>query len=285
MRTEDIEAALAEHGASIATCLFSGIHYYSGQYFDIERITAAAHARGCEVGFDLAHAAGNCDLRLHDWDVDFAVWCNYKYLNAGPGAIGGCFVHERHARDTLATRPRFAGWWGHRKSDRFEMRPEFITMEGAVGYQLSNPPVFQIAALRASLDLFDRARMERLRAKSLLLTALLEVLLDAHIGSETLTVITPRNPARRGCQLSLLFQLPIKAVHKRISAEGVICDMREPDVMRIAPAPLYNSFQDVRDFVLLLKAAVRAEAEARARAGAGDGDEAITDPPPKKQRT
>ena len=265
LRTEDIERVLAEQGSCIATVLFSGVQYYTGQLFDIPRITAAAHAAGAEVGFDLAHAAGNAELKLHDWNVDFGVWCNYKYINAGPGAIGGCFVHERHAGDTLETRPRFAGWWGHRKSDRFEMRPDFITMQGAVGYQLSNPPVFQIAALRASLDVFEEATMSRLRAKSVLLTALLEVLLAEAFNDSELTVITPADPAARGCQLSLLFKTPIKAVHERITAEGVICDMREPDVMRIAPAPLYNSFADVHSFVRLLRDAVSAEIASGAR--------------------
>jgi len=238
----------------------------------VAAITEAAHAAGAECGFDLAHAAGNIDLRLHDWNVDFAVWCNYKYLNSGPGAIGGCFVHERHRDDTLADRPRFAGWWGHQKGDRFEMKPEFVSSPGASGYQLSNPPVFQIAALRASLELFEEAGMARLRAKSLLLTGYLEALLDADAvldmagGAKHVSVITPREPAARGCQLSLLFKLPIGAVHKRISAEGVICDMREPDVMRIAPAPLFNTFGDVRAFVGLLRDAVQAEAAAAAKA-------------------
>ena len=165
----------------------------------------------------------------------------------------------------METRPRFAGWWGHRKSDRFEMRPEFITMQGAVGYQLSNPPVFQIAALRASLDVFEEATMSRLRAKSVLLTALLEVLLAEAFDDSELTVITPADPAARGCQLSLLFKTPIRAVHERITAEGVICDMREPDVMRIAPAPLYNSLVDVHSFVRLLRDAVSAETASGAR--------------------
>lgn len=243
--TEAIERLIDAEGHSIALILIGGVNYYSGQAFDMARITKAGQTKGCIVGFDLAHAAGNLLLQLHDWNVDFAAWCSYKYLNAGPGGIAGCYIHERHHRD--ATLPRFAGWWGHDKKTRFLMGPEFAPIESAEGWQLSNPPIFQLAALRASLDIFDEAGMPRLRAKSERLTAYMEFLLDRRLAGKV-EILTPRDPAARGCQLSLRVAGG-KAVHARLTAAGVVCDWREPDVIRVAPVPLYNSFMDVHRFV------------------------------------
>jgi kynureninase len=246
VRTEDIEAVLAREGGSIALVWLGGVNYYTGQAFDMARITQAGHAQGCVVGFDLAHAAGNLLLHLHDWDVDCAVWCSYKYLNAGPGSVAGCFVHERHAqRPDL---PRFAGWWGHNKTTRFEMPPDFDPIPGAEGWQVSNPPILQLAALRASMDIFDQVGMERLRAKSEQLTGYLESLLDQH-ALDGISLITPRDPQQRGAQLSLRIARNGKTLHERLTQANVLCDWREPDVMRVAPAPLYNTFMEVYTFV------------------------------------
>ena len=253
VRTEDIEAMIAERGEEIAVVMFSGIQYYTGQLFQMGRITKAAHAAGCKVGFDLAHAVGNAPLHLHDWGCDFACWCTYKYLNSGPGCIGGAFVHERHKDTPQEELPgRLVGWWGHRKSDRFEMNHEFIPSPGAQSFMHSNPPVLCCATLRASTEVFARAGMENLRQKSLLLTAYLEHLIDTRLGAEHVNIVTPRDPEQRGAQLSLVFTTDIVSVHEAISAQGVICDVRKPSVMRIAPTPLYNSFRDVYDFVELL---------------------------------
>lgn len=249
LRTEDIEAFLAAHGQEIALVLFSGVNYYSGQAFDMARITRAAHARGCVVGFDLAHAAGNLAPRLHEWGVDFAVWCSYKYLNAGPGAVAGCFVHENHAR--RFDLPRFAGWWGHDKATRFQMGPDFVPIEGAEGWQVSNPPILQMAALRASLDIFDAAGIERLRGKSVHLTGYLEFLLR-RFNDPRLEIITPSQPEERGAQLSIRIAGDGKAIFEALLARGVICDWRNPGVIRVAPVPLYNTFSDVFRFSQLL---------------------------------
>lgn len=246
--TEAIERLLDSEGQSIALVLMGGVNYYSGQAFDMARITNAGHAKGCVVGFDLAHAAGNLLLELHNWDVDFAAWCSYKYINAGPGGIAGCYIHERHHRETAL--PRFAGWWGHDKKTRFMMGSEFAPIESAEGWQLSNPPIFQLAALRASLDIFDEAGMPRLRAKSERLTAYMEFLLDHRLAGKV-EILTPRDPAARGSQLSLRVAGG-KTVHARLTAAGVVCDWREPDVIRVAPVPLYNSFMDVHRFVNIL---------------------------------
>jgi kynureninase len=230
--------------------MLGGVNYYSGQAFDMQRITEAAHAAGAVAGFDLAHAAGNLDLRLHDWDVDFAVWCSYKYLNGGPGAVAGAFVHERHARSFDL--PRFAGWWGNDKATRFKMGPHFDPLEGAEGWQLSNPPILQMAALRASLEIFDEAGMKSLRAKSEKLTAYLESLID-EIGDERISIITPRDPRERGCQLSIRVKDADRSLFESISSRGVIADWREPDVIRVAPVPLYNSFEDCFHLARILK--------------------------------
>ena len=242
-----LERVLAERGREIALVLWPGVQYRTGQAFDLREITRLGHAQGCTVGFDLAHGAGNLDLQLHDSDCDFAAWCSYKYLNSGPGAIAGCFVHERHAH---SERPRFAGWWGHDQATRFQMGPEFRPTPGADGWQLSNPPIMALAPLRVSLEVFQRAGMARLRAKSLQLTGYLEALIRARLA-DRLQIVTPSEPERRGCQLSLRVvggRERGRALFEFLGNNGVVGDWREPDVIRISPAPLYNSFDDVRAF-------------------------------------
>jgi kynureninase len=250
LRTEDIERVIDENAEQIALVLLGGVNYYTGQKFDMERITAAGHRAGAAVGFDLAHAAGNVELKLHDWNVDFAAWCSYKYLNSGPGAIAGVFVHERHAENLDL--PRFAGWWGHDKETRFSMPPDFIPIRGAEGWQLSNPPIFQLAALKASLDVFAEAGMKNLFEKSRKLTAYMEFLLG-EIQDERISVITPSDPQSRGCQLSIRVKNSDKTLFHALTERGVIADWREPDVIRVAPVPLYNSFTDVYEFAEILK--------------------------------
>ncbi|MCE9672210.1 kynureninase [Myxococcus stipitatus] len=254
LRDEDILATLDRHGHEVALVLLGSVNYLTGQAFDLAGITRAAHAKGCLVGFDLAHGAGNLRLRLHDDGPDFAVWCSYKYLNGGPGSLGGVFVHERHAR--AQGLPRFEGWWGHDKQTRFQMGPRFDGMEGAEGWQLSNPPILQLAALRASFELFDQAGMDALRAKSERLTGYLEFLLD-RLPPGFVRITTPRAPKQRGAQLSLRFQGDAQAMLKRLSDAGIICDFRQPDIIRAAPAPLYNSFSDVHRFVRTLAGQAR----------------------------
>jgi kynureninase len=243
LRTEDLEALIVERGAEIALILLPGVQYYTGQLLDLERLAGAGGRAGSVVGFDLAHAAGNVPLRLHDWGADFAVWCSYKYLNGGPGAVGGCFVHARHGRD--AARARYAGWWGNDPATRFEMHRnlEFVPVEGADGWQLSNPPILAMAPLRAALDVFDKAGLPALRARSARLTGYLEQLLDG-LPPGRIELLTPREPAARGCQLSLRLA-GARAVFERLVERGVIGDFREPDVIRLAPAPLYNTFHEV----------------------------------------
>lgn len=249
LRTEDIKQRIGQEGSQLALILMGGVNYYTGQLFDLQAITRAGHEQGATVGFDLAHAAGNVPLKLHDWQVDFACWCSYKYLNSGPGSIAGCFVHERHGnRPEL---PRFSGWWGHDKQTRFKMGPDFKLMPGAEGWQLSNPPILSLAAVKASLEIFAKAGMDRLRDKSLLLTGYMEFLIDS-LASEQLSVLTPRDPAQRGCQLSLVVKQQGKVVFEALTRAGVVCDWREPDCIRVAPVPLYNSFADVYQFVALL---------------------------------
>jgi kynureninase len=250
LRTDDILESIEHYGDQIAMILLGGVNYYTGQAFDMQKITAAGHKAGAIVGFDLAHAAGNIELKMHDWDVDFAVWCSYKYLNGGPGAVGGAFVHERHAN--CNTISRFAGWWGHEKETRFLMGPEFRPIAGAEGWQVSNPPILQMAALRAALEIFDEAGMSAIRAKSEKLTGYLQFLLDG-IGDDRISVITPSEPGQRGCQLSIRVQGGDRTLHERILARGVSADWREPDVIRVAPVPLYNSFSDVFRFAEILR--------------------------------
>ena len=271
---EDIERAIDLEGDSIALVLFSGVQYYTGQLFNMERITRAARARGCIVGFDLAHAVGNVPLQLHEWGCDFACWCSYKYLNCGPGSIGGCFVHDRHGSRQLimstesssdtpieaagddpacASDGRLAGWWGHRLSDRFDMSPTFVSCRGAYGYRLSNPPVLLVACAKASLDLFDKIGIDKIRRKSELLTGYLEHLIKKDLNN-FISIFTPSTPQERGCQLSLAFKnTDLEEVFAFLQQHGVVCDIRKPDVMRIAPVPLYNSFRDVYTFVEILK--------------------------------
>ena len=248
LHTEDMIERIEREGDAIALVMLGGVNYYTGQAFDMKAIAKAGHKAGALVGFDLAHAAGNISLRLHDWDVDFAPWCSYKYLNGGPGAVGGLFVHERHA--TAFDLPRFAGWWGHDKETRFLMGPEFKPLAGAEGWQISNPPILQMAALRSSLEIFAEAGMDKLVAKSRRLTGYLEEQLRG-IGSDSISVITPSDTLQRGCQLSI--RVGDKGLHERISKRGIYTDWREPDVIRAAPVPLYNSFEDVRRFASILK--------------------------------
>jgi kynureninase len=246
MHDEDIDSVIDCEGDSIALILLGGVNYVTGQLFDMEEITKAGHRKGCVVAFDLAHAAGNIPLRMHDWGPDFAVWCSYKYLNGGPGCVAGCFVHERHAR--AWDLPRLAGWWGHDEKIRFQMGPDFHPMSGAEGWQLSNPPIMALAPLRASMEIFAEAGMERLRAKSLLLTGYMEFLLG-QLDSRKFSFIAPREEARRGAQLSIRLSDHGRELCDQLAVAGVIGDWREPDTFRVAAVPLYNSFQDVYRFV------------------------------------
>lgn len=252
-RTEDIEKLIETKGDEIALVMIAGVNYSTGEAFDCSRIAAAGRARGCVVGFDMAHAVGNLHLKLHDWNADFAVWCSYKYLNAGPGAIGGCFVHERHARNGKL--PRFTGWWGHDKATRFQMGPNFQGIAGAEGWQVSNPSILSMAALRASMEIFDEAGIENLRAKSVILTGYLEFLLEQQ-SSDKFSIVTPRDPAHRGAMLSLRMKKVDRAICDKLAPRGVICDWREPDILRASLAPLYNSFLDAYTFAEKLISAV-----------------------------
>lgn len=254
LREEDIEELIENKAHEIALIMLGGVNYATGQAFDFDRITRAGQKAGCVVGFDLAHAAGNLPLKLHEWGPDFAVWCSYKYLNGGPGCVAGCFVHERHARDWDL--PRFAGWWGHDEATRFEMPPDFQPMPGAEGWQLSNPPIVSLAALRASIDTFHEAGMKRLRAKSVLLTGYLEFLLNG-IGSRKFSMVTPSESERRGAQLSIRISGDGRSLCERLAEGGIIGDWREPDIFRVAPVPLYNSFRDVFHFVTRFTSAIR----------------------------
>ena len=246
LRTADIEAKIAELGDSLATILIGGVNYYTGQVFDMKAIATAGHAVGALVGFDLAHAVGNIELHLHDWDVDFACWCSYKYLNSGPGGTSGVFIHERfaHRPDLL----RLAGWWGHDPAVRFQMKKGFRPMPGAAGWQLSCGQIFPMAIHRASLHLLDRAGgMAALRRKSEQLTGYLETLIrELGLPASQLEIITPADPAQRGCQLSVLVHQRGRELFEHLAAQGIIGDWREPNVIRLAPVPLYNSFADVQ---------------------------------------
>ncbi|NNF44254.1 MAG: kynureninase, partial [Phycisphaerales bacterium] len=253
LRTEDLEDAIAEQGDALALVMTNGVNFFTGQRHDLRRITAAAHAVGANAGFDLAHAAGNVPLELHDWNVDFACWCSYKYLNAGPGAVAGCFVHQRHARDQ--TIPRFGGWWGNDPDTRFQMhlRPDFEPAPTADGWQLSNPPIMAMAPLRASLRLFDEVGMPALRAKSKELTGYLRRLIEVgNAESAAFEIITPADPQEQGAQLSILVHdRPVRRF-QALTEAGVVCDFREPNVVRVAPVPLYNSYHDVWRFAEIL---------------------------------
>jgi len=249
VRMEDIEAMIEAEGASIALIMIGNTNYYTGQFFDMKHIAALGHAKGCKVGFDCAHGAGNVELNLHDSGVDFAVWCTYKYLNSGPGSLGGCFVHERHANDKNL--PKFAGWWGHNKVTRFGMRDGFDPIPGVESWQLSNPPILSMAAIWASVKIFEEVGMPALREKATLLTGYLEYLVN-NLDTNRITIITPNDPKQRGCQLSLQVKNADKSLFDKITEAGVIADWREPDVIRIAPTPMYNSFVDVYQFVNVL---------------------------------
>jgi kynureninase len=256
LTTERIERYLEQHGSRIALVLWSGINFLTGQAFDLGRIAAAARKQGCVFGVDLAHAVGNVPLQLNAWDADFAVWCTYKYVCAGPGAIAGCYVNTRHGQNVSLLRQ--SGWWGNDPAKRFQMQlqPEFQPKPGADGWQISNPPVLALAPLRAALPIFDEAGMPRLRAKSVALTGYLEYLLG-QLPGRPLTVTTPRDPVARGCQLSLVFHKDSEQMLERLKGQGGICDFRKPNVLRVAPAPLYNTFTEVYEFVRLLEEALR----------------------------
>ncbi len=253
VRTDAILDLIEKNHDTLAIVWIAGVNFFTGQLFDMPAITKAAQKHGITVGFDLAHAVGNVPLSMHDWNIDFAVWCSYKYLNAGPGAIAGAYLHERHATNTKL--PRLAGWFGNDPNTRFQMQlePEFIPVASADAWQVSNPPIFSMAPLRASLAVFDQAGgMEPLRAKSTKLTGYLESLLN-EIGSKKFTIITPTAANARGCQLSILTHERPKELFKELGVAGVKCDFREPDVIRVAPTPLYNTFEEVWRFVQILK--------------------------------
>jgi kynureninase len=269
LRTTDIEGFLWEEGQQVALVLLGAVNYLTGQWFDMARITAAAKDRGCIVGWDLAHAAGNVPMKLHDWNADFAAWCTYKYLNSGPGAVAGAWVHERHFKgsgkvaewqsgkvtrglsDTVAL-PRFEGWWGTDPATRFQMKPESSPPASVEAWQLSNPPIMALAPVKASMEIFDKVGMPALREKSLKLTAYLEQLIDAEL-KDKIDIITPRDPAERGAQLSLVARSVPRGLEKRLHDEGIIVDFREPNVIRVAPTPLYNTFADAWGLVQGLK--------------------------------
>lgn len=249
-RFEDLEKIMEEQGDEIALLMIGSTNYYSGQLYPLKKITELGHKHNSLVGFDLAHGVGNIQPNLHETGGDFAVWCTYKYLNSGPGSLGGCFVHERHANNHDLN--RFAGWWGHNKQTRFNMRHEFDAIPGAEGWQLSNPAILSMAAIRASLDLFDAAGFKNIIKKSKSLTGFLEFLIN-ELSDNRINIITPKNPEERGCQLSIQVKSVHKELHTQLTKSGVISDWREPDVIRVAPAPLYNSYQDVFEFVQRLK--------------------------------
>lgn len=250
LRIEDLEDIIEKHGDEIAMLLIGGVNYYTGQFLDIKKIAEIGHSKNCIVGIDLAHGAGNIQPNLHDSGVDFAAWCTYKYLNSGPGSLAGLFVHERHADNKDL--PRFAGWWNHNKETRFNMRMPFDVMEGAEGWQLSNPPILSMAAIKASLDLFEEVGMDALREKSEKLTGYFEFLIN-QIETDRIRIITPKNPKERGCQLSIQVKNADKSLHQKLMDHHIIADWREPDVIRCAPVPMYNSFEDVYQMVSILK--------------------------------
>ncbi len=250
LELEDLEFLLDTHGDEVALLLIGGVNYYTGQFLDLKKITELGHAKDCMVGIDLAHGAGNIQPNLHDNGVDFAAWCTYKYLNSGPGSLSGLFVHEKHAnRKDL---PRFAGWWNHNKETRFNMRQPFEVMEGAEGWQLSNPPILSMAAIKASLDIFEKVGMTTLLKKSKRLTGFFEYLIH-QVDSDTIKIITPSNTNQRGCQLSLQVKNADKNLHHKLTEHNIITDWREPDVIRCAPVPMYTSFEDVYHMVKTLE--------------------------------
>jgi kynureninase len=250
LRMEDLETILKEQGDEIAMLLIGGVNYYTGQYFNLKRIAELGHSKNCMVGIDLAHGAGNIMPELHDSGVDFAAWCTYKYLNSGPGSLAGLFVHEKHAHNKELK--RFAGWWSHNKSTRFNMRQPLDVIPGAEGWQLSNPPILSMAAIKASLDMFNDVGMDALRAKSKKLTGYFEFLIN-ELKNDKIKIITPSNSDERGCQLSIQVKDADKGLHKKLTDAHIITDWREPDVIRCAPVPFYNTFEDVYKMVEKLK--------------------------------
>jgi len=254
IRTEDILEAVDANADQLALLFFGGVNYFTGQVFDMPALTRAAHAVGAVAGFDLAHAAGNIPLALHDWDVDFAAWCSYKYLNASPGNVGAIFVHERHGSNPDL--PRFGGWWGHDKNTRFQMKSGFRPMQGAEGWQLSNVPVLGMSAMKASIDMFAEVGMRALREKSEKLTGYLEYTIDLlaeEFPDASISIITPRDSKQRGCQVSINIAGRERRLFDDMIAEGLIADFREPCIIRIAPVPLYNSFEDVHTFGTVMR--------------------------------
>lgn len=250
LNMDDLESILEEQGDEIALLLIGGVNYYTGQYLDIKKIAQLGHAKNCMVGIDLAHGVGNIKLKLHDSGVDFAAWCTYKYLNSGPGSLGGLFVHEKHAHNKKLK--RFAGWWSHNKATRFNMRQPLDVIPGAEGWQLSNPPILSMAAIKASLDMFNEVGMDALREKSEKLTGYFEFLLN-EMNTDKIKIITPSNPKERGCQLSIQLKDADKSLHKKLMDAHISTDWREPDVIRCAPVPLYNTYEDVYRMVEKLK--------------------------------
>lgn len=253
LKLEDLETILDQQGDEIALLLIGGVNYYTGQYLNLKKIADLGHSKNCMVGIDLAHGVGNIQPELHESGVDFAAWCTYKYLNSGPGSLGGLFVHEKHAYNKDLK--RFAGWWSHNKNTRFNMRQEFDVMPGAEGYQLSNPPILSMAAIKASLDIFNEVGMDALRKKSKALTGYFEFLIN-EIDTDRIRIITPTNPEERGCQLSVQVKNADKSLHQQLTDHHIITDWREPDVIRCAPTPLYNSFEDVYRMTEILKTLV-----------------------------
>ncbi len=253
LRHEDILDTIEQHKDSLALVMMGGVNYYTGQFFPLKEITQKAHEAGAFCGFDLAHAMGNVPMELHDWEVDFAMWCSYKYLNSSPGGISGIYIHEKHS--TNPDTPRFAGWWGYKEDTRFQMKKGFIPEPGAEGWQMSNVPVLTMAAHRAALDLFDEAGLSNLREKSLKLTAYMEFIVNEtnkKIGFEKFNIITPEEPTNRGAQLSIICKEGGKKVFDKLTEQGIIGDWREPEVLRFAPVPMYNSFEDVYHFGQIL---------------------------------
>ena len=250
LNIDDLESILESQGEEIALLLIGGVNYYTGQYLDLKKISKLGHEKGCKVGIDLAHGVGNIQPNLHESGVDFAAWCTYKYMNSGPGSLGGIFVHERYANDQ--TLKRFAGWWSQNKATRFNMRQPLDIIPGAEGWQLSNPPILSMAAIKASLEMFNEVGMNALIKKSRLLTGYLEYLI-LELNNENISIITPRDPEQRGCQLSIQVKNANKSLHTKLTEAHVITDWRTPDVIRCAPVPFYNSFEDVFKMVEQLK--------------------------------
>ena len=250
LRIEDLQEIIKKNGDEIALILVGGVNYYTGQLLDLKKIAKIGHSKGCKVGIDLAHGVGNVNLKLHESGIDFAAWCTYKYLNSGPGSLGGIFVHNKHKKNKSLK--RLTGWWGQNKSKRFKMREELDISNGAEGWQLSNPAILSMAAIKASLELFRKVGMNKLRMKSINLTGYLEYLI-LQMNNKNIDIITPKDPNQRGCQLSIKLNNSNKILHENLRLNNVITDWRDPNVMRCAPVPFYNSYQDVYNFVKILR--------------------------------